>query len=114
MKELKLESRDDLSVADKAVVEEVVKRKTSAFWIEGSPRTTLRHLHHDTIPTGPPVKVSPHHLKGEDAEFVDKTLQDEVDSGQLVIGNSEWGSPPFCTKDAPGHRRQRKRRVVVD
>ena len=96
------------------MIEEVIRRKAAAFWIEDTPRTTLRHLYHDTIPTGPPVRSPPHHLKGEEAEFVDKTLQAEVESGQLVRGNSEWASPPFCTKTAPSHRQQRKRRVVVD
>ena len=69
---------------------------------------------HDTIPTGPPVRTPPHNLKGEEAEWVDKQLQAEVDSGQLERGNSEWASPPFATKEFAEHRRQRKRRVVVD
>jgi hypothetical protein len=32
----------------------------------------------------------------------------------LVRGNSAWGSPPFPTKDFPGHKKARKRRLVVD
>ena len=35
-------------------------------------------------------------------------------SGQLIRGNSEWASPPCATKEFAAHRRQRKRRVVVD
>ena len=69
---------------------------------------------HDTIPTGPPVRTPPHHLKGEEADWVDAQLQSEVESGQLVRGNSEWASPPFATKEFAKHRRQRKRRLVVD
>jgi len=53
-------------------------------------------------------------LKGEEAEWVDQQLQGEVISGQLVRGNSEWASPPFATKAFAEHRRQRKRRLVVD
>ena len=45
---------------------------------------------------------------------MDQQLQKEVESGQLERGNSEWASPPFSTKDFAVHRRQRKRRVVVD
>ena len=69
---------------------------------------------HDTIPTGPPVRTPPHNLKGEEAEWVDKQLQSEVETGQLERGNSEWASPPFATKDFAAHKRQRKRRLVVD
>ena len=53
-------------------------------------------------------------LKGEEADWVDEQLQAEVDSGQLARGNSEWASPPFATKQFAEHRRQRKRRLVVD
>ena len=107
-------SVDALLSADFAAVAEVIGRKVSAFWLEGTPRTTLPCLMHDTIPTGPPVRTPPHHLKGEEAEWVDKQLQAEVKSGQLERGNSERASPPFATKEFAEHRRQRKRRVVVD
>ena len=105
---------DDMTLEDIALMREVVWRKAAAFWIEGTARTTLRHLMHDTIPTGPPVRTPPHHLKGEEADWVDAQLQSEVESGQLIRGNSEWASPPFATKEFAKHRRQRKRRLVVD
>ena len=69
---------------------------------------------HDTIPKGPPVRQPPHNLRGEEEEWVDQQLQKEVDSGQLERGNSPWGSPPFATKSFAEHRRQWKRRLVVD
>ena len=69
---------------------------------------------HDIIPTGPPVRTPPHHLKGEEAQWVDEQLQKEVETGQLERGHSEWASPPFATKEFAAHKRQRKRRVVVD
>ena len=106
--------RTELTAAEYAAIKEVISRKIAAFWIEGTPRTTLRHLMHDTIPTGPPVRTPPHNLKGEEAEWVDKQLQSEVETGQLERGNSEWASPPFATKDFAAHKRQRKRRLVVD
>ena len=93
---------------------EVLMRKASAFWLEDTPRTALRYLLHDTIPTGPPCRTPPHRLKGEEAEWVDEQLQKEVQTGQLIRGNSEWASPPFATKAFAEHRKQRKRRVVVD
>ena len=59
---------------DMNAVREVIRRKASVFWIEGSPRTTLLHLMHDTRPTGPPVRTPPHILKAEEADFVDDQL----------------------------------------
>merc|ERR1711884_708076 len=105
---------DGLSPEDIAALREVISRKAGAFWIEGTPRTTLRYLLHDTIPTGPPCRTPPHRLKGEEAEWVDAQLQADVQRGQLIRGNSEWASPLFATKAFAEHRRQRKRRLVVD
>ena len=109
-------SKPSLAEKDMAACREVLNRKAAAFWIdeEDNPRTALRYLLHDTIPTGPPCRTPPHRLKGEEAEWVDSQLQKEVVSGQLIRGNSEWASPPFATKEFAEHRRQRKRRVVVD
>ena len=106
--------RPGLTEQDMAACREVLSRKAGAFWIEGEPRTALRHLMHDTIPTGPPVRTPPHRLKGEEADWVDEQLQKEVITGQLIRGNSEWASPPFATKAFAEHRRQRKKRLVVD
>ena len=111
---VKPDCREGLSEEDVSVIREVVSRKAAAFWVEGTPRTTVRHLLHDCIPTGPPVRTPPHHLKGEEADWVDAQLQSEVETGQLERGNSEWASPPFATKEFAKHRRQRKRRLVVD
>ncbi|MBP51092.1 MAG: hypothetical protein CMA68_03335, partial [Euryarchaeota archaeon] len=106
--------KDDLTEADMVLMREVLSRKAAAFWLEGEPRTALRYLQHDTIPTGPPCRTPPHRLKGEEADFVDAELQKDVQQGQLIRGNSEWASPPFATKAFAEHRRQRKRRIVVD
>ena len=108
------QTKPDLTVHDMAACREVLWRNAGAFWIEDTPRTALRYLQHDTIPTGPPVRTPPHRLKGEEADWVDSQLQKEVISGQLIRGNSEWASPPFATKSFAEHRRQRKRRLVVD
>ena len=61
-----------------------------------------------------PVRLVGYHLKGEQAEWVDQKLDEEVKRGQCVRGNSAWGSPAFPTKEFAEHRRQRKRRIVVD
>jgi hypothetical protein len=92
----------------------VVRRGAAAFWVQGSPRTTVRFMAHDTIPTGPPVKIHPHRLSQEDNQWVEDKILEEVRRGQLERGLSEWGSPPFPTKEMPGHKRSRKRRLVVD
>ena len=105
---------EGLTDDDMKAVREVVRRKASALWIEGTPRTTLLHLMHDTRPTGPPVRTPPHNLKAEDSNFVAEQLMKEVETGQLERGNSPWASPPFPTKDFAAHKRQRKRRIVVD
>ena len=97
-----------------AACQEVLHRKAAAFWVPQTLRTTVRHVRHDTIPTGPPVKTPPHRLSPEAAEWIDKKIEEEVARGQLVRGNSPWGSPPFPTKEMPSHKRARKRRIVVD
>ena len=108
------ERKPYLSEADVAACREVVERKAGGFWLEGSPRTTVRNVLHDCVPSGPPVSSQPHNLKGEAASWVDEKLEEEVRRGQLVRGTSAWGSPPFPTREAPAHKRHRKRRLVVD
>ena len=108
------EKRPFLTEEDVEVARYVLRRKAAAFWVEGTPRTTVRKVAHDTIPTGPPCRTPPHNLKGELAQWVDDKLEDEVKRGQLIRGNSPWGSPPFPTKEMPSHKAKRKRRLVVD
>ena len=103
-----------MSADEIAACREVVSRKAGGFWVEGSPRTTVRNVLHDCVHSGPPVSSQPHNLKGEAAAWVDEKLEDEVKRGQLVRGISAWGGPPFPTKEAPSHKRHRKRRLVVD
>ena len=45
--------RDSLTEKDMDAIREVLGRKAGAFWLEGEPRTVLRHLLHDTIPGAP-------------------------------------------------------------
>jgi hypothetical protein len=103
-----------LTEADVIAAREVLGRKAGGFWYEGTPRTTVRNVLHDTIPTGPPVRTPPHNLKGEQASWVDEKLEEEVRRGQLVRGGSAWGSSPFPTKEFAQHKKARKRRLVVD
>ena len=70
--------RPDLREEDVAACHEVLRRKAAAFWMEGELRTTARWVLHDTVPTGPLVKVPPHNLKGESAAWVDEKLEEEV------------------------------------
>ena len=108
------EKRPAMNPDDLAARREVLARKAGGFWVEGSPRTTVRNVMHDCVPIGPPVSQQPHNLKGEAAAWVDEKLEEEVQRGQLIRGSSAWGSPPFPTKEAPAHKRHRKRRLVVD
>ena len=104
-----------LSPPDLAALREVTGRCAAAFWVEGTPRTTVRFMAHDTIPTGPPVRTPPHRLSTTDAAWIEDQILQEVRRGQLERGISEWGSPPFPTKAVvPAHQRARKRRMVVD
>ena len=64
----------DLTEAGAAAAREVLCRKAGAFWVEGTPRTTVRFVQHDTVPTGPPVRLPPHNLRGEAAEWIDAKL----------------------------------------
>ena len=93
-------TREGLTETDMAACREVLSRKAGAFWLEGEddPRTALRYLLHDTIPTGPPCRTPPHRLKGEEADWVDEQLQKDVISGQLIRGNHEWASPPLAVR----------------
>ena len=43
---------EGLTEDDMNAVREVIWRKAFVFWVEGTPRTTLLHLRHDTRPTG--------------------------------------------------------------
>ena len=79
------EKKPYLSEADVAVVREVVRRKAAGFWLEGTPRTTIRHVAHDTVPTGPPVCTPPHNLGHEAAQWVDEKPEAEVARGPEIL-----------------------------
>ena len=87
-------AKEGLTQADMAAARKVLTRKAAAMWIYGTPRTTLLHLMHGMIPTGPPCRTPPRNLRAEEAEFVDEQLANEVESGQLERGNSPWASAP--------------------
>ena len=59
---------DNLAKADMYAIIEMLNRKAAGFWVLGTPRTTVLHFLHDTIPTGPPCRLPPHNLKGEGAQ----------------------------------------------
>ena len=103
--------RPHLTAADRAAAEEVFTRKAMAFWIDGSPRTIIRGVMHDTVTVGGPVRGPPMRLKGLEAQLVEDGLREEVSRGQLVRGNSPWGSWAF---PVAAHPAGKKRRIVVD
>ena len=53
-----------LSEADIRAASEVLARKAGGLWLDGTPRTRVRHVEHDCVPTGPPVRTPVHNLKG--------------------------------------------------
>ena len=48
-----------LTKEDLEAVLEMARRKAAAFWVPDTPRTTVLHFEHDTIPTGPPCRLPP-------------------------------------------------------
>ena len=71
----------------------------------------MRGFRHDVITTGLPVRGRPIRLKGAEAEFVRRELEDNVAQGLYSWGMSPWGSWASPTKEALGGLR---RRTVVD
>ena len=53
-------------------------------------------------------------MKGEEAQWVEDRIAEEVSRNQLERGSSPWGSPAFGTREFETHRRQGKRRLVVE
>jgi len=98
-----------LSEDEIGLVRQVVRRKSGALWVDGSPRTLVRGFTHHMVVNGGPVNQPPHRLKGEDLAFVEESLEKQEKQGLVTRGRSEWGSAAFSTK--PG---KRKRRVVID
>ena len=68
------EEYNHLTAGDLAALKEMIERKAAAFWVPGTPRTTVKFFQHDTIPTGPPCRLPPHNLKGEQAQWTDERL----------------------------------------
>ena len=102
---------------DIALLRWLVRRGSDCMCLPETPRTTVKGYRHRLITKGPPVRVGLHRLSRPDSELVEKTLQEDVDRGQLVKGHSQWGFPAFITKEGAAYkatRRKRKRRLVVD
>ena len=58
-----------LTEDDARAIVERIRRKAAAFWVDGTPRTTVLYFLHDVIPTGPSCRLPPHNLKGAAAEM---------------------------------------------
>ena len=78
-----LEKRPGMSEQDILACREVLYRKSGGFWLEGSPRTTVRNVLHDCVPTGPPISQQPHNLKGEAAAWVDEKFGGRSPAGPV-------------------------------
>ena len=73
-----------LSKADHQALTTWVRRKAGAFWVRGSPRTTVRGILHDCLTRGPPVRGPPIRLKGADLQDVEDGILKDLERGQLV------------------------------
>ena len=98
-----------LSKPDHQALTHWVRRKAGAFWVKDSPRTTVRGILHDCLTRGPPVRGPPIRLKGADLQDVEDGILKDLERGQLVRGNSPWGSWAF-----PVRATGKKVRIVVD
>ena len=78
-----------LAVADRGVLKQAMERCSGAFWIEGSPRTTLKCFEHDVDVTGLPVRQAPYRLKGQDQEALERCVAEDLRSGQLLPGEGD-------------------------
>ena len=103
--------RPHLTAADRVAVEEVFRRKARGLWVEGTPRTTIRGVHHDVVTIGAPVRGAPIRLKATELQLVENPVREDVLRKQLVRGNSPWGSWAF---PVAAHPTGKKRRIVVD
>ena len=81
-----------LSAADLAAARETFHRCAPGLWRKGSPSTVVRHVMHDVVTIGGPVRGAPLRLKGEAAEFVETALKELVGTGVYEKGSSPWGS----------------------
>ena len=77
----------DLTEADAAAAREVLRRKAGAFWIEGTPRTTVRFVQHDTVPTGPPVRTHLTICEVKQRNGLTRSLKRKSSAG-----SSSWGT----------------------
>ena len=74
---------------------DLMQRKACALWVEGTPQTTVRGFLHDVVVKGGPISLAPIVRAGEAADWVEEKLRADHKRGQLVYGNSAWGSPAF-------------------
>ena len=69
---------------------------------------------HDTVRTGPPIRLPPRNLKGESTNWVGAKLEKEVRRGQLKRRYGQWGGPPFHAQPGGDRQKSRRRWLVVD
>ena len=100
-----------LASLDRAAVVGQITKKAGAFYLDVGRRTCLRGFAHDIVTQGPAVRGNPIRLHGEEAMFVQKSLNEETEFGMLERGPTAWGSFPFATREGASGL---KRKVVVD
>lgn len=75
-----------------------VRRWSRCMALPDTPRTSVRGFQHRLITVGGPVKQGLHRTSATDTAWIDQAVQEDVARGQLIRGNSHWGSPAFPPK----------------
>jgi hypothetical protein len=99
----------DLLDIELVAAADMIRRKAAVMWREDTPQTTVAGFLHDLVVKGGPISLPPICRRGEAADWVEEKIRKDYARGQLMPGNSAWGSPAFRVS-AKG----RKDRMVVD
>ena len=99
----------DLLDIELVAAADMIRRKAAVMWREDTPQTTVAGFLHDMVVKGGPISLPPICRRGEAADWVEEKIRKDYARGQLMPGNSAWGSPAFRVS-AKG----RKDRMVVD
>ena len=94
-----------LGEQDLAAAKEVFRRCAPGLWRKDTPSTIVRHMLHDVVTIGGPVRGAPLRLKGEAAEFVEEAVAELVRTGVYEKGASPWGSLGLSNAAADAPRR---------
>ena len=85
----------DLTDIELLAAADMIRRKAAVMWREDTPQTTVAGFLHDIVVKGGPVSLPPICRRGEAADWVEEKIKKDYARGQLMPGDSAWGSPAF-------------------